>query len=99
VKINYNILILRALKSILRNQEVVINLRAKMTRKKKKRRNKKVREAKAVAEAVIEAAAQIPKGEEVKGKIKINEAAFKRVATSIENYKITCGVSKIVALA
>lgn len=70
-----------------------------MTRKKKKRRNTKGREAEAEAEAVIEATAQIPKAEEVKGKIKINEAAFKRVATSIENYKITCGVSKIVALA
>jgi hypothetical protein len=73
----------------------VINLRAKSSRRIKKRRNKKRREA----EAVVAAAAQIPKAEEIKGKIKINEAAFKRVATSIENYKITCGVSKIVALA
>jgi hypothetical protein len=44
MKIN-NILILRALKSILRNQEVVINLRAKRSRRIKKRRNKKRREA------------------------------------------------------
>jgi hypothetical protein len=90
-----NILILRALKSILRNQEVVINLRAKRSRRIKKRRNKKRREA---VVAVV-AAAQIPKAEEIKEKIKINEAAFKRVVTSIENYKITCGVSKIVTLA
>jgi hypothetical protein len=86
VKINK--LILRALKSILRNQEVVINLRAKMTRKIKNRRKKKGREA----EAVIVAAAQIVKAKEINGEIK------KRV-TPIENYKITCGISKIVALA
>jgi hypothetical protein len=64
-----NILILRALKSILRNQEVVINLRAKRSRRIKKRRNKKRREAKAVVAvvAVVAAAAQIPKAEEIKG--------------------------------
>jgi hypothetical protein len=59
-----NILILRALKSILRNQEVVINLRAKRSRRIKKRRNKKRREA---VVAVVAAAAQMPKAEEIKG--------------------------------
>ena len=70
MKINYNKLILRALKSIIRNQEVVIYLRAKRPRKIKKRRNKKRREAK--AKAVVEAVAQINKEEEINGIIKVD---------------------------